>query len=335
MNILHGTAAAALFQKAFEIPEEEILIFNDVLSYGALKTYTDIKSWKTFREKSWHTLDPYSQRVFHEIARDFYTNFNDFKSADSYNLWIGTGLGDQLLLAFIIHLIIYHELDIQKLSVYQFETIKRKHFDIEAWGIALLHAEEIKNHPTPYTLTDKQIAVAKGAWEAVTSPTPKKYLKHLHGDINHLFLLTKALGFLFLRYPDIKTGLPYWDKVLLESAQKHHPKCARIIGDVLGYEFHAKYNLDTVGDDYLFSRLKNLGKPSLKKPLIKTNAFNLPMRETKIDILPNAKKVLSGEINMIQENGIDDWVCGVHLNSSSGGVWVRDGKSLLWQTIER
>ena len=149
MNILHGTAAAALFQKAFEIPEEEILIFNDVLSYGALKTYTDIKSWKTFREKSWHTLDPYAQRVFHEIARDFYTNFDDFKSADSYHLWLGTGLGDQLLLAFIIHLIIYHELDIQKLSIYQFETIKRKHFNIEAWGIALLHAEEIKNHPAP------------------------------------------------------------------------------------------------------------------------------------------------------------------------------------------
>ena len=338
MNILHGTAATTVFQEAFDVQEEEILIFNDILSCGALKKYTDMKSWKVFREESWNTLDPYTfknKSKCDTVERDFYTNFDDFKSADTYKLWIGTGLGDQLLLAFIVHLITYYELDIHKLSVYQFETIKRKHFDIEAWGVALLYEEEVKNHPTPYTLTDKQITVAKSAWEAVTASTPEKYLKHLHGDIDNLFLLTKAMGFLFLRYPDIKTGLPYWDKVLLEYTQKHEPKCARIIGDVLGYEFHAKYNLDIVGDGYFFSRLKNLGKPSLNKPLIKANAFDLPMRETEINILPDAEKVLSGELNMIQENGIDDWVCGVHLDSSSGGVWVRDGKLLVWQTIEK
>ena len=335
MHILQGTSAASVFKEAFNIGEEEILICNDTLSCGALKKYTDMKSWKVFREESWKTLDPYTFKNISEddtLERDFYTNFNDFKLADTYKVWIGTGLGDQLFLAFIVHLIDYYGLDMQKLLVYQFDKIERKHFSIEAWGVALLNAEEIRSHPVPYALTGKQIAVAKSAWEAVTAPTPEKYLKHLHGDTDNLSLLTKAMGFLFLRYPDKNTGLSYWDKVLLEYTQKREPQCARIIGDVLGYEFNTKYNLDIVGDAYFFSRLKNLGKPSLNKPLVKVNAFNVPMRETEVNILPTALKVLSGELNMIQENGIDDWVCGVHLDSSSGGAWVRDSKNLVWHT---
>ena len=52
-----------------------------------------------------------------------------------------------------------------------------------------------------------------------------------------------------------------------------------------------------------------------------------------MNILSDGIKALSGDINMIQENGIDDWVCGVHLDSSSGGLWVRDGKELVWKSF--
>jgi len=332
MNILHGTSAAKVFQEAFDVQQEEILIFNDVLSCGPLKEYVDMESWRTFREAYWKQLDPYHYKErsgFSNTERDFYIHFDDFKSAESINLWIGTGLGNQLLLAFVVHLMDYYGLDIQKLSVYQFEKIERKHFDIEAWDIALLHTEEVKNHPSSYVLTNREINVAKNAWEAVTSPTPEKYLKYLHDDIDTLFLLKKSMGFLFLRYPNAFNGLPYWDEVLLKYTQKQAPKAARIIGDVLGYEYYDKYNLDFVGDFYLFGRLKNLGSPNLNKPLINVNTLKLPMWEAKIEILPDGIKLLSGDINMIEENGIDDWVCGVHLDSSSGGVWVREGKKLI------
>lgn len=336
MNILHGIAAATLFKETFDIKQEDLLIFNDILSCGALKEYTDIEDWKVFRERSWKDMNASifnDKSGFDGFERDFYTHFEAFKSADEYKLWIGTGLGDQLLLAFVVHLIEYYGLGIQKLSVYQFETLKRKHFDIEVFGIALLRTEDMLNHPSPYVLTDKQIAVAKSAWEAITVPTPEKYLQHLHGDIDNLFLLTKSMGFLFLRYPDINTGLPYWDKVLLKYTKKQEPKAARIIGDVLGYEYYDKYNLDIVGDDYLLSRLKNLANSNLKIPLVKVNNFDLPLKKTEIHILPDGIKALSGELNMIKENGINDWVCGVHLDSSSGGIWVRDGKELKWETF--
>lgn len=336
MNILHGTSACTVFKEAFDGQEEDILIFNDILSCAPLKEYTDMKSWQAFREEYWNQLDPYTfenRSGFSNTERDFYIDFDDFKSAEQYKLWIGTSLGDQLLLAFVVHLIDYYGLNIEKLSVYQFEKIQRKHFEIEAWGVALLRAEEVKNHPSSYVLTDKEIAMAQNAWDAVTSPTPEKYLQYLHSDVDTLFLLKKSMGFLFLRYPNISNGLPYWDEVLLKYTEKQAPTSARIIGDLYGYEFHAKYNLDLVGDFYLFSRLKHLGRPSLKTPLIKANTLELSMRDTEIHILQDGIKALSGEINMIQENGIDDWVCGVHLDSSSGGVWVRDDKQLVWKTF--
>jgi len=295
INILHGISAGTVFREAFDVQEEEILIFNDILSCGPLKEYTDMESWKVFREEYWNQLDPNNYKYrsgFSNTERDFYVNFDDFKSADSFKLWIGTGLGDQLLLAFVVHLMDYYGLDIQKLSVYQFEKIQRKHFAIEAWGIALLRTEEVKNHPSPYVLTDKEIVMAQNAWDAVTSPTPEKYLQYLHSDKDTLFLLKKSMGFLFLRYPNVSNGLPYWDEVLLKYTEIQAPKSARIIGDVLGYEYHYKYNLDIVGDFYLFSRLKNLGRPNLNKPLIKANTLDLGMRETEINILPDGIKAL-------------------------------------------
>ena len=334
MNILHGISAAKVFQGAFDVQEEETLIFNDILSCGPLKEYVDMKSWKTFREKYWNQFELYGCKArpsFNDIERDFYTNFDDFKSADSFKLWIGTGLGDQLLLAFVVHLMGYYGLDMQKLEVYQFEKIQRKHFAIEAWGIALLRTEEVQNHPSAYVLTSKEVVMAQKAWEAVTSPTPEKYLQYLHSDKDTLFLLKKSMGFLFLRYPNISNGLPYWDEALLKYTEKQAPEAARIIGDVLGYEYHDKYNLDIVGDFYLFNRLKNLGRANLAKPLVEVNTFDLRMRETEITILSDGIKALQGEINMIEENGIDDWVCGVHLDSSSEGLWVRDGKKLVWK----
>jgi len=251
MHILSGLSAAKVFQEAFDPKQEKILIFNDNLSCGPLREYIDIESWKIFRKEYWEQLDPYNHKgnsEFNNTERDFYANFDDFKSAKNFKLWIGTGLGDQLLLAFVVHLMDYYGLDIQKLSVYQFEKIeRRKNFTIEVWNIALLHTYELKNHPSSYVLTKEETVMAKNAWEAVTSPTPEKYLQYLHSDKDTLFLLKKSMGFLFLRYPNISNGLSYWDEVLLKYTKKQAQKSARIIGDVLGYEFHAKNNLDLVG----------------------------------------------------------------------------------------
>ena len=322
MNFLHGDSAGGSFRLAFKSRPEEMIIFHDVLSCGPLTKYNDIEAWRIFREKYWNDLDNESiaeSLSYSELDRDFYRNFSQIEEADEYKLWIGTGLSDQLLLAYFVNLLTYHDLGISKLAVYQFEKIRGKKF--EATGLGLLNPDQISHHPAPYKLNEEQIEHAKLAWEAVTDNSPEKYFHFMSSDKGALPLMKRAMSYLLYRYPKANNGLSYWDETLLKYSEKYGPNAARIIGYTMT---DCMDGLDLVGDFYLLSRLKGMGQPELCRPLIKANALNLPLRETKVTILPDGLKALEGKINIIKENGIDDWICGVHLDSLNKCVWVRN-----------
>jgi hypothetical protein len=324
MNILHGDSAGGSFKIAFNLHQDEMLIFHDVLSCGPLAKYVSVKNWREFREKYWNNLYKESSTdslSYNVLDKDFYWNLDQLEQADEYRLWIGIGLSDQLLLAFLVNLIIYHDLDISKLSVFQFERIEEKNFEVQ--GLGLLKPDQIRHHPSPFKLNKKQIELAILAWEAVTANNPERFLHFISSKNDALPLIKRALMCLLYRYPKAHNGLSYWDETLLKYSEKHGPNTARI----LGYTMTDRMNgLDLVGDFYLFSRLRTMGRSELCRPLIKTNALNLPLRETKVTILPDGVMALQGKFNVIEENGIDDWVCGVHLNSLNKNVWVRNDK---------
>lgn len=329
MNILHGDSAGGSFKDAFEARQEEMIVFHDVLSCGPLTRYTDIQSWRAFREDYWNNIDPDSptERLsYFSLERDFYAEFSDFETAREYRLWIGTGLSDQLLLAYITNLIDCLGLDFRKLSVYQFEKMAGKSFEVQ--GLGLLNPDQIRDHPSPYVLNEKQIELAKLAWEAITDSRPEKYLIFMNTDAGCMPLLKRAMAYMFYRYPKASNGLSYWDETLLKYTATHGPSAAKTIGYTLT---DCLNGLDLVGDFYLFCRLKNLGRPNLRRPLIEVNAFDLPIRDTKVTILPDGIKALSGGLNMIMENGIDDWVGGVHLDSSRNRVWLRKDNDLFFK----
>ncbi len=52
------------------------------------------------------------------------------------------------------------------------------------------------------------------------------------------------------------------------------------------------------------------------------------MRECEVNLTSFGQKVLAGEANHVQENGIDDWVGGVHL-SAEGSITFREGDYLI------
>lgn len=277
MNILHGDSAAGSFKQAFKLHREEMIVFHDVLSCGPLSKFTDIKAWREFREKYWNNLDQGSaieSLSYNTCDRDFYANFNDLVQADEYKLWIGTGLSDQLLLAFVVNLIIYHDLDFSKISIYQFERNEEKNYEVQ--GLGLLNPDQIRHHPISHKLNKKQIEQAKLAWEAVTENSPQKYLRYLATEKDALPLMKRAMSYILYRYPKAHNGLSYWDETLLKYSVKHGPKTARILGYTMT---DCIKGLDLVGDFYLFSRLKDLERPGLCKSLIKTmvlDSLDLP-----------------------------------------------------------
>jgi len=93
----------------------------------------------------------------------------------------------------------------------------------------------------------------------------------------------------------------------------------------LGYNLEA----DMVGDGYLFSRLRRLADPALRAPLAALSGDPTSMRTCEAEITDIGRAVFEGRENFVKLNGIDDWVLGVHLDSTIGKVWYRQDVELV------
>ena len=333
MNILNGDNAAALFMRAFKLSSSEILVFRDVLSCGPLKEFTEIEDWVPDRENYWNAiLSDNSMGSVSFYERDFFKSFEELKTSDEINLWIGCALSDQLILAFVVFLLDHLNLSLDKLSIVQFADLDDNR---GYWvrGLGELHPDLIKQHPDAFKLNDKQIAYCLNVWQAVTHKSPEKLLELLNIETTSLPILHRAIKALLFRYPKHSNGLSDWDEAILNVTKTHGPRAVMVIGHVLGVGLmkNDEQDLDAVGDFYLFSRLKNLARPSLAKPLLSLNALDLPMRETEVEITELGSEVLEERQSMAKVNGINDWVGGVHLDSTSGHMWFREGSGTALQ----
>lgn len=330
INILNGDSAAGSFKFAFKVNKDEMLIFRDVLSCGPLEKFSNFETWQKLRESFWRETDhdnyEYLQS-FKALSRDLYSNFLTIEFVSECKLWIGTGLSDQLLLLFIIHLFDKFKFDFNKLLIFQFEKIKcTKGNTYPVQGLGLLHPDQIQNHPIPFKINTKQIKYAKLAWDAFTDSSPKQYIQFMNDSNEIMPLLKNAMSYVHFRYPKAINGLSSWDELLLKNSAVHGPKAAKVIGYTMANTING---LDYVGDSYLYSRLKSLASPMLKKSLLKITPQDSSMLETEVQITDFGKLVLENKANVIQENGINDWVGGVNLNSKIHCIWVRECKKLF------
>ena len=341
MNILNGDSAAGAFKQAFHAATEGMLVFRDVLSCGGLTEFNGVESWAQFRRHYWAEM--FLKHGFGSIEdiekapRDLYNNFDELKDAVDVNLWLGVSLSDHLLLVYLVKLFDYYKMDYGKFNIYQYEKIDDNH--VTLIGLGMLNPEQIAIYkPDAFTLSQTQIQYCLDVWEALVLSTPDKLIQILEQEASELPLLHKALKNLFYRFPDSGSGLSRFDRIILEAAKKHAPNTARIIGHTLTYDvsFDGKesiYALDTVGDIYLFNRLKNMANESLTQPLLSLNVMDDNLRNTKTEITEFGLEVLEGKHNAVQVNGIDDWIAGIHLDSSQGVIWFRQGEELVVKNI--
>lgn len=334
MHIFNGDSAAGCFKQAFHPKEDDVLVFRDVLSCGPLNTFVDMASWADFRVSYWTEL--LQRQGVDDIAhmhQDFYSNIERLKSADKVTVWLGCALSDQLMLAFIVFLYDFYELDLNRLEIRQFNKLEAK--NITVIGLGILHPEQLKQlEPDSFKLNDSQISAYLATWDAVTAATPDKFMQLMQSEIPSAPLLFQSLRNLVYRYPDVETGLSRIDAIMLQMVQQHGPMAVRVVGYTLGQDMSlsgedAIFELDTVGDVYLFERLKKMADPKLNQPLLTMNVLDKSMQETVVDLTPFGLEILAGEQNVIDTNGIDDWVGGVHLKIYESIIWYRNGEQLI------
>ncbi len=337
MNILDGDTAAGSFRQAFNMPNsDEILVFRDVLSCGQLQNFSNFKDWIHFREHFWKNIieqDFAYPTSFSDRPNDFHADFEEIETSNEIKLWIGCALSDQLVLVFLVFLLDRFNVSFDKLSIYQFTTLNRKNNLVH--GLGELNPNEIKQHPEPSKVNDSQIKECLTTWAAITSKSPDDYMSLINSEKTYLPALKRSLKALFFRYPKTSNGLTHWDETILKNARDYGPVAARIIGHTMaeGWGEGTPPGLDTVGDVYLFHRLKTLARRSLTKPLLKLNSPDLTLRETEVEITRYGSETLQNKHNVVSINGINDWVGGVHLDSSSGHTWFREGQELKLKNI--
>lgn len=318
LHIAPGTSAGGCMKQALNLPAGNLLDNQDLLSIGPLPPVRTIDEWSRMRQEYLRTLYPEFPFSFADFQRDLVTNTQSLREAKSVTLWIGTGLAEQLLLSWMVQLFRVLGIDPEKMRVIQFSHDPTTGDEIQSLGI--LNPEALKAHPPAVSLNEAALASLDASWSAVTASEPKYLMAFLNAEPGPLPFLQRSLQSLMFRFPDVETGLGHWDMELLKHVVEKGPTALKVVGFTM---IRGLDGLDWVGDAFLFARLRNLADQSLRQPLISLSGDASNMREAEVHLTETGKHVLAGNLNFVTVNGIDDWVCGIHLDSIAGQVWFQ------------
>jgi len=184
-------------------------------------------------------------------------------------------------------------------------------------------------------LSSNEWAALQEWWVAITNPTPNMFLRLLSIQTpNGVVPFRDSLRILLGRYPDSRTGLSDWEELLLRhiaSKQDSSITAPRLMGEVV---CRLSDRIDQPGDLTLMQVLLRMDQVATSFPLVQSFERDWPFRRTKFSLTALGRAVLQGQENYLAYRPIDRWVGGVHLDSSEGRVWVREGDGLvLWPSL--
>ncbi len=327
LHITNGSCAADLIKDALKVSDDQLLTVNDLMCCGPLLPAKSHEDWVAAREAYWNdvliacNIEPFPMSDF---PRDFYFHYAEMNDADSIHIWLGTSLGDQLMLAFVVDKIVKQEVSRQKVMIHQFNQHPERDFQVT--GINLLEPQHFSTSNQNTRLTGSLIKMLAEGWKAVTAKKPELLIRFINQYQNISPVFVSALSALISRFPDKQSGLSIWEERILDEISKSGPELGQIIGNILGETF--KYN-DLVGDLYLFALVKNLSSSALNAPLIKILNDGGKIHNTQVALTEAGKKVLNGKENLVALNGIERYIAGFYLSSQQAQVWYREGEQLV------
>ena len=301
-----------------------VLQNHDLLSCGPLARGASLRQWRALRQRYLRSVffDDLPTFLFSREPRDLLTNLPVLRRAQKVVFWLGTGLIDQLLVSWLVGEAEVIGADPRDFRVMQFHRHGMRGYDI--LSIAILNPDDLRELAQGVEATPIDVDETRAAWEAVTSPEPDQLVGFCSRSSTQLSLLKSALVTLLRRYPDARTGLNFWDYELLKYCGEVGPRAVRVVGHTMGSNMETP---DWPGDSYLFARLRRLGDSRLRHPLVRFSGRLSRIRSAEVSLTDVGSDVLAGRANPVTLNGIDDWVGGVHLDSSAGRVWFhQDGR---------
>ena len=324
LHIIAGDSAAGSFKQAFKV-QDRLLIHRDTLTFGPLVLCDNLQNWIQMRNE--FLLLIYGAVVedfFSDTANDLLVNTHRLSDAEEIYLWVTSGVEEQLLICFIIYLLDLIGADTSKLNLVLFENVAG--FKTKPQAMGLLDPEQMANHPDPIKLNKESIDIYRLAWLALSSNKPDALVEFTESDDPKRIKIKDALKVLLKHYPDVNSGLNYWDRQLLHYCHQKGPAVMKILAYTMG---NTTQDGIYAGDYYLFSRLKNLAREDLPEPLLRLSGQSATYRELNASLTPFAEDVLSAKRSAYPTNPINEWIGGVHLSSEQNRVWFYDDGRLI------
>jgi hypothetical protein len=317
VHAISGSSAAATLATGLALSAETPIVnLPDDLACGPLRDFRDLNSWRAQRLA-------FLTHTFGEGPGDPLGDPARLATASEIVLWIGTGLSDQLKLAWMPQLLKALNVGTERLRVVQFEVNSR---GIEICSTTMLNPRQFATAPRARALTQTERDYLDEVWRAVTSAQPDGLVDLVGRRDSPLAVMHAALRKLLARYPALDSGVNHHEERLLENARDRGPVAARVIGYTLSDLFDEG---DCVGDGWLFWRLRRLAGPNLARPAVTLTGTRTEIRGTEVRLTEDGVQILAKQRNFVMLNGIDDWIGGVHLDSNAGPVWFRRDNTLV------
>ena len=212
-------------------------------------------AWRKLRFEYWSSFVS-GDAVEHVQSRfNLVDNAARLVDAERIHIWAGTGVSEQLFIAFVVHLVKLVGGDPTRIALVQFEKMRRSK-NGRVIGLGELDEAQMRAAPEPRPMPDDVAQQYLNAWAALTSPDPMLLVGFAREHPEASRWLRLAMQLMTRRFPDKRNGLSYWDHALLARVKARGPEVSRIIGYTMAETFEQG---DLVGDWYLFGRLLRLG----------------------------------------------------------------------------
>jgi hypothetical protein len=190
-------------------------------------------------------------------------------------------------------------------------------------GLGQLTGEQLASlFDKRHEVTDPEFRLAGKAWAAYYSTNPREIERLIAGDTSALPFLAQALRLHLMRFPSVKNGLGRIEQTALEMISSE-----AIAFKSLFPRFAKAHPIYGLGDSQFWSALKRLNAGN--NPLIKITEPATHQNEhdsnryhdASLEITGAGRAVLAAERDLIEDNGIDLWLGGVHLHNESIWRW--------------
>lgn len=321
-HILPNDLAAQTISDEFGISPDRMLVDTDVLCCGPLMELTDPEQWDRLRNAYWMTVDPVALRG-PSLLEQMVTLLDRLEQAESIHLWLGPAVAESLLTGFVLEALDVLGIGTGRLKLIDLEPV----FDAvgDRFPIDALRGDMLRV-AGPWREMDKATqACYRQIWRAATAPTPELLIAFSRDDTPWPEPLKDAIRSWLAWYPSAKSGLGFWDEMLLTNSSTSPVTVAHTIEGCL----RRAVGLGCIpGDDWLFHRLRRMADSGLAWPLLEMTGDGQSTRHSLTRLTDAGIDVLNGEDNAIVLNGIEDRIGGVRLDLDRDRLWFYDGDTL-------